>query len=74
MATAPIEVITDNYEEMYGCKPRGKGTWAFFVVSTRGTDFNEPIIVSDTYSKAKAEAIREAKRTVGGVTGLILGT
>lgn len=69
-----IEVITDNYEEMYGTKPRGMGMWAFFVTTMRGTDFDEPIIVSGTYSQAKAQAIREAKSTVGGVVALILGT
>lgn len=69
-----IEVFTENYEEMYGHKPRGKGTWAFFIVSSRGTDFNEPIIRHGTYSQAKAEAIREAKRTVGGFQALIVGT
>ena len=69
-----IEVFTENYEEMYGHKPRGNGTWAFFIVSTRGTDFNEPIIKHGLYSKAKAEAIREARSQVGGFLGLIVGT
>lgn len=69
-----IEVFTENYEEMYGHKPKGQGTWAFFIVSTRGTDFNEPIIKSGTYSQAKAEAVREAKSQVGGLIGLIVGT
>lgn len=69
-----IEVFTENYEEVYGCKPRGKGTWAFFIVSSRGTDFDEPIIKHGTYSQAKVEAIREAKRTVGGFQALIVGT
>lgn len=69
-----IEVFTETYEEMYGHKPRGKGTWAFFIVSSRGTDFDEPIIKHGTYSQAKAEAIREATRTVGGFQALIVGT
>lgn len=69
-----IEVFTENYEEMYGHKPWGQGTWAFFIVSSRGTDFNEPIIKHGTYSQAKAEAIREAKSTVGGFQALIVGT
>lgn len=69
-----IEVFTENYEEMYGHKPRGKSTWAFFIVSSRGTDFNDPIIKHGTYSQAKAEAIREAKRTVSGFQALIVGT
>lgn len=71
---AKIEIFTETYEEVHGCKPRGKGTWAFFIVSTRGTDFNEPIIKHGLYSKAKAEAIREAKSTVGGFQALIVGT
>jgi hypothetical protein len=69
-----IEVFTENYEEVYGRKPRGKGTWAFFIVSSRGTDFNEPIIKRGTYSQAKAEAIREARSQVGGFQALIVGT
>lgn len=69
-----IEVFTENYEEVYGRKPRGNGTWAFFIVSSRGTDFDEPIIKHGLYSKAKAEAIREAKNTVGGFQALIVGT
>lgn len=69
-----IEVFTENYEEVYGHKPKGQGTWAFFIVSSRGTDFNEPIIKHGLYSKAKAEAIREAKSTVGGFQALIVGT
>ena len=69
-----IEVFTENYEEVYGRKPRGKGTWAFFIVSSRGTDFNKPIIKQGTYSQAKAEAIREAKSIVGGFQALIVGT
>lgn len=67
-----IEVFTENYEEMYGRKPRGKGTWVFFIVSSRGTDFNEPIIKHGLYSKAKAEAIRESKSTGGGFQALIV--
>ena len=70
---AKIEIFTETYEEAHGCKPRGKGTWAFFIVSTRGTDFDEPIIKSGTYSQAKADAIREARSQVGGFTGLIVG-
>lgn len=69
-----INVYTDNYEEVYGCKPRGQGTWAFFIVSSRGTDFDEPIIKHGAYSKARDEAIREAKCTVGGFQALIVGT
>lgn len=69
-----IEVFTENYEEVYGRKPRGKGTWAFFIVSTRGTDFNEPIIKHGTYSEARDTAIREARSQVGGFLGLIVGT
>ena len=71
---AQIEIFTETYEEVHGCKPRGKGTWAFFIVSSRGTDFNEPIIKHGLYSKAKAEAIREAKSTVCGFQALIVGT
>lgn len=70
---AKIEIFTETYEEVHGCKPRGMGTWAFFIVSTRGTDFDEPIIKSGTYSQAKADAIREARSQVGGFTGLIVG-
>jgi hypothetical protein len=43
-------------------------------VSSRGTDFNEPIIKRGTYSQAKAEAIREARSQVGGFQALIVGT
>lgn len=68
-----IEIFTETYEEVHGRKPRGKGTWAFYIVSTRGTDFDSPIIKSGTYSQAKADAIREAKSQVGGFTGLIVG-
>lgn len=71
---AKIEIFTDTYEEVYGRRPRGMGTWAFFIVSTRGTDFEEPIIKSGTYSQAKAEAIKEARSQVGDLTGLIVGT
>ena len=70
---AQIEISTETYEEVHGHKPRGKGTWAFFIMSTRGTDFDEPIIKSGTYSQAKAGAIREARSQVGGFTGLIVG-
>lgn len=69
-----IEVFTENYEEVYGHKPRGQGTWAFFIVSTRGTDFNEPIIKHGRYAEARDAAIREAKRTIGGFQALIVGT
>ena len=69
-----IEIFTESYEEMYGRKPRGLGTWAFFIVSTRGTDFENPIIISGKYSEAKVRASREAKSQVGGLTGLIVGT
>lgn len=68
-----IEVFTETYEGVHGCKPRGKGTWAFFIVTTRGTDFDEPIIKSGTYSQSKAEAIKEARSQVSGFTGLIVG-
>lgn len=71
---AKIEVFTDTYEEIYGRRPRGRGTWAFFIVSSRGTDFDEPIIKYGTYSQAKTEAIREARSQVGDLTGLIVGT
>lgn len=69
-----IEVFTENYEEVYGHKPRGQGTWAFFIVSERGTDFNEPIIKSGRYAEARDAAIREARSQVGGFQGLIVGT
>lgn len=71
---AQIEIFTETYEEVYGHKPRGKGTWAFFIVSGRGTDFNEPIIKHGTYSEARDAAIREARSQVGGLIGLIVGT
>lgn len=67
-----FEVFTETYEEVHGCKPRGQGVWSFFIVSTRGTDFNEPLTYRGTYSQALLAAKREARSTVGGVTGLIV--
>lgn len=71
---AAIFVNTSEYEATYGKKPRGFGTWAFYIVCTRGTDFNEPIMVVGKYSEARAKAIAQAKSQVGGFTGLIVGT
>lgn len=67
-----FEVFTETYEEVHGCKPKGQGVWSFFIVSTRGTDFNEPLTYHGTYSQALLAAKREARSTVGGVTGLIV--
>ena len=67
-----LEVFTETYEEIHGCKPRGQGVWSFFIVSTRGTDFDEPLTYHGTYSDALLAAKREARSTVGGVTGLIV--
>ena len=67
-----FEVFTETYEEIHGCKPRGQGVWSFFIVSTRGTDFNEPLTYHGAYSDALIAAKREARSTVGGVTGLIV--
>lgn len=69
---AALEVFTESYEEAHGRKPRGQGVWSFYIVSTRGTDFNEPLTYHGTYSDALMAAKREARRTVGGVTGLIV--
>lgn len=56
-----IEVFTENYEEMYGHKPKGQGTWAFFIVSSRGTDFNEPII-STACTRRQRQKLSEKQR------------
>lgn len=71
---AKAVVYTDNYREMYGKAPRGSGTWTFFIISSRGVDYDEPIIVSGKYAEARDQAIRIAKSWVGGFEGLILGT
>lgn len=67
-----FEVFTETYEEVHGCKPRGQGVWSFFIASTRGIDFDKPLIYHGTYSDALMAAKREARSTVGGVTGLIV--
>lgn len=70
---AKITIYTENYEETYGKRPKGNRTWKFFIVSTRGTDFREPLVYTGNYTEARTRAIREAVATVGGVTGLIVG-
>lgn len=69
---AVMEIFTETYEEVHGGKPKGQGVWSFYIVSTRGTDFNEPLTYHGTYSDALLAAKREARSTVGGVTGLIV--
>ena len=58
---AALEIFTESYEEVHGRKPRGQGVWSFFIVSTRGTDFNEPLTYHGTYSDALMAAKREAR-------------
>ena len=59
-----MTISTSNYENTYGCKPRGEGSWAFqFFIGRTDTIVFAPR--SDVrpipYRDAKAWAIRHAK-------------
>jgi hypothetical protein len=55
MAIRRVTVSTRQYEASHGHKPRGRGLWAFKIGERTG-------FITGTYTEAKNEAIKQAKR------------
>ena len=55
-----IEVVTREYENEYGKKPRGYGSWAFFPGTSR--DAESAIWAHGTFTDAVRQVKEKAKR------------
>lgn len=57
-----IDVLTHEFEREHGRTPRGRGGWAFCLVSTRQHDYLDYVIwATGTYREARAAAVAVVK-------------
>lgn len=50
-------VSTASFEFSHGRKPRGTGTWAFFINGSQ-----TPVFINGSYGEAKVQAVKAAGR------------